>query len=254
MLNACASLQASQDSANEELLWKEQVEQRLDSVADKNEELAKLRARVSLLEAENKREFTHAQNELAAMNSQLETLKQELESLKSRRSKPKGKAVKKAKNKAVEKAADAASIENSAPKPIAKQDNQGQSERAKRAYYDAYFALKNGDYFESSLAFRNFLRDFPGDKLAGEAKYWYGESLLAQGEAGKALLVFQDIINGKSFTPRHAAAMLKAGFIHEKQQQQDAAISLYSQLIRQHPASSEAETARSRLKQQNGQG
>jgi TolA-binding protein len=43
--------------------------------------------------------------------------------------------------------------------------------------------------------------------------------------------------------------MLKTGFIYEEKQKMDKAISIYNNLIRQHPASSEAETARSRLKQ-----
>lgn len=263
LLNACASNQSPQK--NEELVWKEKIEQRLDSMsaaipaADKNEELAKLQARISLLEAENKRASLDAQNQLVATSTQMETLnqelkslKQELKSLKSSLSKLKNKPEERPQKKPEAKTVDTPKAENKPePQPIAQSANQRQNERAKRAYYDAYFALKNGDYFEATLAFRNFLRDFPETKLAGEAKYWHGESLLAQGDAVKALEVFQDIIKEKSTTPRHAAAMLKAGLIHEEQKK-DEATSLYNNLIRQHPASSEAETARTRLKQKSG--
>ncbi|ATX82908.1 tol-pal system protein YbgF [Mariprofundus ferrinatatus] len=252
LLNACASIpgfQASQSSEDKEILWKEQVEQRLDAVADHNAEIAKLRARVSLLETENRREFTHAQNEFAAINSQMELLKKELEALQSSRSKAKAKAAKNTQKNTAAKAFETNAESKPLPEPVATQPAPQQNERAKAAYYDAFFAMKNGDYFEASLAFRNFLRDFPDDKLAGEAKYWYAESLLAQGEPMKALAVFQEINKGKPFTPKHAAALLQAGLIHEQQQQHEEAATLYSQLIRQHPSSSEAETARSKLKQ-----
>ena len=78
--------------------------------------------------------------------------------------------------------------------------------------------------------------------------------MLAQGETVEALEVFQDIIKEKSTTPRHAAAILKAGLIYDEQQKKNEATSLYNLLIRQHPVSSEAETARTRLKLKDWQG
>ncbi len=265
LLNACASKQAPQE--NEDIIWKEKIEHRLDSmsaviqVVDENEELAKLQARISLLEAENKRESLDTQNQFVAISTQLETLKQELKGLKSHFAKLKKKTVEKLQKKSVKKLqkkpgaviVDAPKAGNkSKPQPRAQSANQRQNERARRAYYDAYFALKNGDYFEASLAFRNFLRDFPETKLVDEAKYWHGESLLAQGDVVKALEVFKNIIKEKSTTTRHAAAMLKAGLIYEEQNKKEEATSLYNSLVRQHPASSEAETARTRLKQKSG--
>ena len=268
LLNACASGQ--QPQKDEQLLWKEKVEQRLDSlstampVADNSGELAKMQARISLLEAENKREREDAQNQLADIGMQMAALRQEIRKLHSSLTKlknqPKPKQPEQAKAKqpaptpAIENKPEAEPAVETPPEKtdMAKPVNQRQEERAKRAYYDAYFALKNGDYFEASLAFRNFLRDFPDTKLAGEARYWHGESLLAQGDAASAMQIFQDIIREKPDTARHAAAMLKAGIIHEEQKDMEKAVSTYNQLIRQHPASSEAETARSRLKRRNG--
>lgn len=253
ILNACAAKQP--EANNDEAIWKEKIEQRLDSVTDKSDEVVKLRARIALLESENKREFTFAQNELAALNTQVAALKDELKKLKTSRTKAKPKSKPKATPKPEPKAvAEPVAKNNPEPALIPKPTSKNESQRAKQAYYDAYFALKNGDYFEASLAFRNFLRDFPATKLADEAKYWYGESLLAQGEAGKALVVFQDIIKAAPYTARHAAAMLKAGMIYERQRNRDQALALYGRLIRQHPASSEAETARSRLKENSKQG
>lgn len=259
LLSACAGGQHVQ--RDQEAAWKNSVEQRLDSLStakpapENPDELERLQAKISVLEAKDKRDAADAQEQLTGLETQITALKQEIKNLQASLQRLKSKQEAKAQEPPVEKAAEAPRIE-SAPEPapaaqavVAKPVDQRQEERAKRAYYDAYFALKNGDYFEASLAFRNFLRDFPDSKLAGEARYWHAEALLAQGDRDKALLAFQEILNEQSTTPRHAAAMLKCGLIYEEQRSWDEAVLLYNDLLRQYPASSEAESARLRLKQ-----
>lgn len=268
LLNACASqpfqnedaVQKEEAIVDKDLVWKEKIERQLDSMsatmaipADKSEVLTRLTATISVLEAENRRGSLDTQNQIDTINIQMATVKEELQSLQSKLRELKDKSEKQAQEKPEAKEVEPSKTEIK-PEPIAVPDKQRQNERAKKAYYDAYFALKNGDYFEASLAFRNFSRDFPDSKLTNEATYWYGEALLAQGDATKAMQVFQEIIKKKSNSAKHAAAMLKAGFIYEEQKKMAEAISSYNSLIRRHPASPEAETARSRLKQKDRQG
>jgi tol-pal system protein YbgF len=256
LLNACAGQSIKIDEApqkNKELVWKVEIEQRLDSIsaatpADMSEEFARLQAKVSVLEAENNREYLDTNNQIDSLNIRIVTLDKELKSLQSKLQELKSKAEEQPRKQQQAEKVEPPKVEVK-PESIVVVDNQRQNERAKKAYYASYFALKNGDYFEASLGFRNFIRDFPDSKLIGEASYWYGEALLAQGDAAKAIQVFQKIIKNKSTAARHAAAMLKTGFIYEEQKKMDDAISIYNSLIRQHPASSEAETARSRLQQ-----
>lgn len=264
LLNACAGGQLPQKK--EELAWKRGMEQRLDALSaampattEREDTLARLEARMSLLETDNKREYQDAQNRLAAVGTEMTALRRKINSLQaelvSLKNRPESEPQAELAKAEPVKTAKAKNSPAAEPEPaVAEPDNQRQEERAKRAYYDAYLALKNGNYFEASLAFRNFLRDFPGTRLTGEAEYWYGEALLAQGDSDKALLAFQDIMKKDAGTPRHAAAMLKAGLIYEKRKNMEEALSLYNDLIRRHPASFEAETARNRLKQNSKQG
>ena len=264
LLNACAT-GGQQAKMDEESVWKEKMEQRLETLAtampapQDADELAKLQARISVLEAQNKRDAADAREQRAELEAQVASLNKEIKglqaSLRKLKSRPEAKLQEQSQDREtaappVEKIAEPAAE----PVPVNKPADQKQEERAKRAYYDAYFALKNGDYFEASLAFRNFLRDFPDSKLAGEAKYWQAEALLAQGDADKALAAFQEIIREQPATPRHAAAMLKSGLIYEEKSNWSDAVMLYNDLLRQYPASSEAESARTRLKQHNREG
>ncbi len=258
LLNACAGLPiqtAKTPQKNKELAWKAEIEQRLDTIsaatpANISEELARLQAKISVLEVENHREYMDANKQIESLNVQLVALDKELRSLQSRlqelKSRPDEQSRKKQPAGKVVPLKKAEIISE----PITAADSQRQSERAKKAYYTSYLALKNGDYFEASLGFRNFMRDFPDSKLIDEASYWYGEALLAQGDTAMAIQIFQKI---NATAARHAAAMLKTGFIYEEQQKMDEAISIYNSLIRQHPVSSEAETARSRLQRKGGQ-
>lgn len=259
LLNACAGKPVQIDETpqkNNELAWKAEVLQRLDSISAAAPADATLQARIAVLEAANNRGFLEDNKQIDSLSIQLAALDKEQKNLQSQlqklTSKTEKQSLKKAEPVKVEVKAEPVKAEVKA-EPITATDNQRQNERAKKAYYDAYFALKKGDYFEASLGLRNFIRDFPDSKLMGEASYWYGEAVLAQGDAAKAIQVFQDIIKNKPTAARHASAMLKTGFIYEEQQRMDEAISIYNSLIRQHPASSEAETARSRLQQKRGQ-
>lgn len=264
LLGACANGQHT--NRDEERAWKEQVDQQLASISEAMpapadpDELAKLKARIGVLEAQGKRDAEEAESQMTEINSQMAALRRELKGLHSTIRKLKSQPQKQPDEKPAAKEAEQPRVESkSEPEPVVvssspKPASQKQEERAKRAYYDAYFALKNGDYFEATLAFRNFLRDFPETKLVGEARYWYAESLLAQGDKDTALQAFQEIVNASTASPRHAAAMLKAGLILEEQKRWDESVSLYNELLQKHPATSEAETARSRLKRHSGQG
>ena len=53
-------------------------------------------------------------------------------------------------------------------------------------------ALNSGFYDEAELAFEHILKDFPKDKLAGNAQFWLGEAYYKQGEFNKAKHAFKN--------------------------------------------------------------
>jgi tol-pal system protein YbgF len=59
--------------------------------------------------------------------------------------------------------------------------------------YDAAFALlRQADYDAAGKAFKDFIDKNPKDKLASNAKYWYGETLYVRGELDQAAVAFAD--------------------------------------------------------------
>ena len=275
LLSACAgqSIQKGETPQKDiEPSWKAEIEQRLDSLStamptsmkDMNEEHATFKAKIAALEVDSTKDYTGANKQIDVLSIQIATVEKEMKSLQSRLQTLEDIIEEQTDEKQLEDGEqadekqledgeqaleDLASIKDEPKKAVA----QLQVDRAKKAYYASYFALKNGDYFEASLGFKHFIRDFPESELLAEANYWYGEALLAQGDAAVAIQVFQEIIDSEATTARHAAAMLKAGSIYEEQLKMSEATSVYNNLIRQHPTSSEAETARSRLQRKKEQ-
>lgn len=59
--------------------------------------------------------------------------------------------------------------------------------------YDAAFALlRQADYDNAGKAFKTFIDKNPKDKLVGNAKYWYGETLYVRGQLDEAAVAFAD--------------------------------------------------------------
>jgi tol-pal system protein YbgF len=70
-------------------------------------------------------------------------------------------------------------IFNSAPEPISSQSNVlggGTSADAAAQYYNAFSLLKAANYAGAQVQFEKFLTDYPNHSLAGNAKYWLGET------------------------------------------------------------------------------
>ena len=253
LLSSCATTKhtniAQNDASN--AAWKKSIEQRLDRVS-------RITQKSAMMQVERDMSSLDTERDIENLNLRLEALEKKIQALQmvsQKTATPQNKSTARAK-KIVPPAivipvaatpAPSSSIKPNKPQP--RKPSKLSKARAKKAYYAAYFALKKGNYFEASLAFRNFIRDFPHAKLIGEAKYWYAEALLSNGEKKPALLAFQKIIHdGSSSTPHIAAALLKSGYLYEELGNHNKANSSYNQLILHYPASLEAEQARKRLR------
>jgi tol-pal system protein YbgF len=60
------------------------------------------------------------------------------------------------------------------------------------AYENAFSLLKNGQYDAAEQGFQTFLGQYPNHTLAGNAKYWLGESYYARGQYDKASRTFAE--------------------------------------------------------------
>ncbi|MFQ5356356.1 MAG: tol-pal system protein YbgF [Mariprofundaceae bacterium] len=244
-------------------VWKDTVEQRLGSlesrsrvVPDIDHQLSKLRAKLAILEAENERDSQESVRLMEMMFHQVNNLEQELDSLRveltrmgqQRKGKEKTKISSKKDSQKATKHKKTGTDQLGEKKRLKLKMDKFQQEKAKQAYNDAYFALKKGNYIEASLAFQNFIRDYPQNKLIHEARYWYGESLLAEGDTSSSIKVFQSISKLNSKVARHADAMFKLGLIYEDKGRVKEATAVYNALIQKHPSNTRSEAAREKLK------
>lgn len=80
-----------------------------------------------------------------------------------------------------------------------------------------------------------------------DARYMMGECLFAQKEYDKAIMQYQKIIAQHSSHNKAPAAMLKQAMAFEKLADKDTAKVIYKKVLKKHPNSSEAQTAKKRL-------
>ena len=91
-------------------------------------------------------------------------------------------------------------------------------------YETAYGYLLQQDYGASEVAFEEFLRRYPSDRLASDAQYWLGETLYVQRrykQAGQAFLAVVEKHKGSSKVPN---SLLKLAQSLEQLGQKDCGI------------------------------
>lgn len=106
---------------------------------------------------------------------------------------------------------------------------------AKQDYETAYGHLLRQDYGAAEAAFEEFLKNHPGDALAGNAQYWLGETHFVRGAykpaAGAFLKGYQNY--GKS--NKAPDSLLKLAMSLDRLGQKDAACSSYGELTTRFP-------------------
>lgn len=107
--------------------------------------------------------------------------------------------------------------------------------------------LKKEDYTGAIAAFKQFQTDYPDSSFAPNAHYWLGQLYFAQRQdkeaeqSFKAVLEFQD-------SNKRADALVKLGDIAKRGNDLETAKKYYQRVVDEHPTSSSAKVATSRLK------
>jgi len=81
----------------------------------------------------------------------------------------------------------------------------------REAYEAALAAFNSGDFGTAAQGFRDFLTDYPGGPLAGEAAFWRGEALAAQGDWSNAARSYLDSFSGSPDGPKGAESLYRLG-------------------------------------------
>lgn len=106
----------------------------------------------------------------------------------------------------------------------------------KELYETAYGYLLQQDYGAAEVAFEEFLRLFPQDRLAADAQYWLGESLYVQRRYKPAAQAFLKVVQSFQGSSKVPGSLLKLAMTLEQLGQKDCA--LFSELDSRHPNAS----------------
>lgn len=105
----------------------------------------------------------------------------------------------------------------------------------KQDYETAYGYLLQQDYGAAEAAFADFLTRYPGDKLAGNAQYWLGESYYVRGRYKDAAGAFLKGYQNHAQSSKAPDSLLKLAMSLHRMGQKQAACSSYAELNQRFP-------------------
>lgn len=124
--------------------------------------------------------------------------------------------------------------------------------RDPRVTYDgALNLLRQGKFVDAASGFSTFLRTFPDSPLAANAQYWLGECYYGERRFQEAIDEFERVFAFYPSSNKVPASLLKIAYAHLELQQPTMARSVFQQLVRTFPQSSEAGKAYGRLQEVN---
>jgi tol-pal system protein YbgF len=121
-------------------------------------------------------------------------------------------------------------------------------EAEKRAYDEAFSALKDGRYAESARRFQSFIDQYPNTDLTGNAYYWLGESYYVTQNYRVALDTFNTLLSRFPQNQKAPDALLKTGYCQYELKQWDAAESTLNSVVETYPNTTVARLAQGRLR------
>jgi len=121
-------------------------------------------------------------------------------------------------------------------------------EDEKDAYERAFSSLKELEYADAATLFQAFLQRYPNSEYADNAQYWLGESYYVTRNYDIALEAFQNLLSRYPDSPKVADALLKIGYTHYELKHWSEARAALEQVQVQHPGTTLARLAGSRLR------
>lgn len=106
---------------------------------------------------------------------------------------------------------------------------------AKDDYDYAFGLLRQADYPRAEAALRAFLEAHPDDALAGNAKYWLGETHYVRGQYQAAAVVFAEAFQEYPQSSKAPDNLLKLGMSLSNIGEQDDACKTFGALLQRYP-------------------
>jgi len=114
-------------------------------------------------------------------------------------------------------------------------------------YDDAYRTFEAQKYDEAVRKMQALIRDYPDNPLAGNARFWIGESFYNQKKFENAILAYEEVITRHKDHQKVPAAMLKQGYAFLEIGDKKAATVILRELADKYPATDMAARAKEKL-------
>ena len=121
-------------------------------------------------------------------------------------------------------------------------------------YQLAYSDFSSGKYDLAIVGFKSYIKKYPKGELAGQSKYYIGESHYSQSKWGRALKEFKSVEEDYPVTSLHASARLKRALCLELLGKVKEGRELMGLLIKDFPNSPESYTAKEKLESSKADG
>jgi tol-pal system protein YbgF len=121
-------------------------------------------------------------------------------------------------------------------------------EDAKASYDQAFAALKDGRYADSSRRFQQFIQQYPASDLTPNAYYWLGESYYVTQNYPISLDTFRKLLAQYPDSQKAPDALLKIGYCQYEMKQWDQAESTLNQVVQKYPNTTVSSLAQGRLR------
>ena len=115
-------------------------------------------------------------------------------------------------------------------------------------YRNSYEFMLSGDYPTAEAGFRDHVNRFPADPKTADARYWLGESMLAQRKYRDAAEVFLQSNRDYPSATKAPDMLLKLGVSLNKLNQHEVACATFKEVAKRYPKSSAA--LKQKLKQE----
>jgi tol-pal system protein YbgF len=116
-----------------------------------------------------------------------------------------------------------------------------------QAYQSAFDLLKSGRYEDATVAFQQFITEYPAGSYADNAQYWLGETFYITRRFEQAVQEFERLVSAHPNSQKLTHALLKIGYAHDELGNEAEAERVLGELMERHPQSAAAALARKRL-------
>ncbi len=117
----------------------------------------------------------------------------------------------------------------------------------RRAYAEAFAAIRGGDFDRSVQLFTGFLRRYPGSPYADTARFWLGNSQYGRRDYKQAIELFRAFVSSAPLHPRAPDALLALANSQAEMKDGRAARRTIEELMREYPSSEAAQAGKDRL-------